>query len=238
MNSNSRKSMSIIAYFLSEYDLEAVKALGYKNRKLCFEGVSSFFKLNDDYLRLRRDEFAALPSSRSTRTGFSKRPPNTLTVQIAKDLHNFTFEDLLNMIYFIINNPEETYANVLNFGAQYIIQSIYPETADLNDCYEGAKTTVTVNRYERNLEARQKCINHHGCYCHICNLDFKKVYGELGNGFIHVHHIKPLHEIKEGYIVDPINDLIPVCPNCHAMLHRKLNGKNITIDELKDMITF
>ena len=62
------------------------------------------------------------------------------------------------------------------------------------------------------------------------------MYGELGKGYIHVHHIVPLSEIGEGYEVDPINDLIPVCPNCHNMLHKKINGKFVSIDELKEII--
>ena len=55
----------------------------------------------------------------------------------------------------------------------------------------------------------------------MCGFNFEQTYGEIGEGYIHVHHIKPLSEIQEGYEVDPINDLLPVCPNCHAMLHKK-----------------
>ena len=55
----------------------------------------------------------------------------------------------------------------------------------------------------------------------------------MGKDFIHVHHIIPLNEIKEEYTVDPIKDLVPVCPNCHAMLHRKINEEYININELK-----
>lgn len=58
-----------------------------------------------------------------------------------------------------------------------------------------------------------------------------KIYGEIGNGFIHVHHLVPLSAIKENYHLDPINDLIPVCPNCHAMLHRQ--NPPLTPEELK-----
>lgn len=87
--------------------------------------------------------------------------------------------------------------------------------------YEGSVTTVKVNKYERNPEARKKCIEKHGCQCKICGFDFEKVYGAFGKGKIHIHHIKPLNEIGKEYIVDPINDLIPVCPNCHMMLHSR-----------------
>lgn len=113
---------------------------------------------------------------------------------------------------------------------------VYPETADTDTCIEGAKTTVQVNKYERSSVARQKCIDVNGCYCHICGLNFNERYGEVGKDFIHVHHKIPLNEIKEEYIVDPINDLIPVCPNCHAMLHRKINDKYLSIEELKAIV--
>lgn len=113
---------------------------------------------------------------------------------------------------------------------------VYPDEVNENNLYEGATTTIKVNRYERNKEARDKCIEYHGKKCSICGFDFEKVYGELGRGFIHVHHIKPLSEIDKEYKVDYKKDLIPVCPNCHAMLHKRLNGKYFSVDELKHRI--
>jgi hypothetical protein len=85
--------------------------------------------------------------------------------------------------------------------------------------YEGAVIQITVNRYERNREARAECIAHYGTKCQGCGENLEETYGERGAGFIHVHHIVPLSTIREGYEVDPIGDLRPVCPNCHAMLH-------------------
>jgi 5-methylcytosine-specific restriction protein A len=86
---------------------------------------------------------------------------------------------------------------------------------------EGTLTQVLVNAYERNATARSKCIQHFGAQCVICNLDFGRVYGEIGEGFINVHHTRPLATLKAGYRVNPVKDLVPVCPNCHAMLHRR-----------------
>lgn len=87
--------------------------------------------------------------------------------------------------------------------------------------YEGSVTTVKVNKYERNSEARKKCIEKHGCQCKICGFNFEKTYGKAGKGLIHVHHIVPISSVKEEYQIDYEKDLIPVCPNCHAMIHRK-----------------
>ena len=101
---------------------------------------------------------------------------------------------------------------------------------------EGARIQVACNAYERNRAARAACIEHYGYDCVCCGFNFSAVYG--GFDLIHVHHLKQLSDIGESYEVDPINDLRPVCPNCHAIIHRTndaleisevkrlLNGKN------------
>lgn len=86
---------------------------------------------------------------------------------------------------------------------------------------EGSKKQITVNIYERNPFARRLCIAYHGPICFICGFNFEMTYGEIFKGKIHVHHIKALYEISEEYEVDPINDMIPVCPNCHFVFHSK-----------------
>ena len=101
---------------------------------------------------------------------------------------------------------------------------------------EGAKSRVTVNRYERNPIARQKCLEAKGYSCVVCGMNFEEVYGPMGKDFIHVHHVKPISEIGKKYEIDPVKDLVPVCPNCHAMLHHGTNGKVLTVKELKDII--
>lgn len=86
---------------------------------------------------------------------------------------------------------------------------------------EGSVKKITVNAYERNQTARKLCIKYQGSICKVCNFDFEKVYGAIGKGFIHVHHIYDLAKAPKNYQVDPAKDLVPVCPNCHAMLHSK-----------------
>ena len=100
--------------------------------------------------------------------------------------------------------------------------------------FEGAQKQITVNVYERNPQARRRCIEHHGSNCKACNFDFYKKYGELGKEFIHVHHIIPLSEVRQGYELDPIKDLIPLCANCHAITHRRKPA--LSLSELKELI--
>jgi hypothetical protein len=97
---------------------------------------------------------------------------------------------------------------------------------------EGAVHQVTVDAYERNPAARVACLKHHGTSCVVCGFNFAGTYGKIGDGFIHVHHLTPLAAIKQGYNVDPIANLRPVCPNCHAMLHRA----NLSIENLTDLV--
>lgn len=87
--------------------------------------------------------------------------------------------------------------------------------------YEGSMYEVIVNAYERNGKAKRLCLEHHGRICKACGFDFGKRYGPEADGIIHVHHLKSLSEIEEEYEVDPVNDLIPVCPNCHAVIHSR-----------------
>lgn len=126
-------------------------------------------------------------------------------------------------------------AHIVNEFNNETIATDYPDEADLeNKSFpEGAKQTVQVNRYERNPEARAKCLEIHGIRCEICKMSFAETYGTFAKDFIHVHHITPLHKISENYEVNPETDLIPVCPNCHAMLHRQENGIPMTVERLK-----
>jgi 5-methylcytosine-specific restriction protein A len=91
---------------------------------------------------------------------------------------------------------------------------VFAEEAEVARTYnEGAKKQITVNAYERSPAARAICIQHYGLNCSVCGFNFEETYGEIGIGFIHVHHLKPLSEIGKDYKLNPITDLRPVCPN-------------------------
>jgi len=97
--------------------------------------------------------------------------------------------------------------------------------------HEGKSKEIIQTRYERNPQARKTCLNHHGYSCQICNFNFETYFGEVGKGFIHVHHINSIAEIGKEYEIDPKKDLIPVCPNCHAMIHSRRPA--FSIEEIK-----
>lgn len=99
---------------------------------------------------------------------------------------------------------------------------------------EGAVQQVIVNRYERSAQARSICIKCYGYDCAVCGFNFEERYGSLGAQYIHVHHMTPLAEIGGSYELNPIQDLRPVCPNCHAMLHR--GTEVLSIAELRSKL--
>ena len=101
--------------------------------------------------------------------------------------------------------------------------NMYPDEVTSDEVYpEGSVCQVTVDAYERNPEARRRCIEYYGYGCSVCGLIFESQYGSVGSHFIHVHHLRSLSEIRAEFNVDPVRDLRPVCPNCHAMIHRRV----------------
>jgi predicted HNH restriction endonuclease len=99
---------------------------------------------------------------------------------------------------------------------------------------EGAVRHVVVNAYERDRLGREACLEHYGRSCVACGFNFGAKYGGETIGYIHVHHIRPISQIGRRYRLDPIRDLRPVCPNCHAVIHRR--EPPFSIDEVKQML--
>lgn len=102
-----------------------------------------------------------------------------------------------------------------------------------SDHHEGKKVRYLGTRYERDHKARKACLDYWGYSCQVCEMKFSDVYGEIGDQFIHVHHLNPISETGNT-ITDPVSDLRPVCPNCHSMLHKK--HPPYGIEELKELM--
>lgn len=130
--------------------------------------------------------------------------------------------DYLNRFDLILDGSANSKEQELKDNYSAIGQDAFAEEFFEGDkYYEGAIKQIKINRYERDLAARNKCIAHYGLSCYICGFKFEDKYGSIGKGFIHIHHLKPLSEIGYEYELDPIQDLRPVCPNCHAIIHRR-----------------
>lgn len=100
---------------------------------------------------------------------------------------------------------------------------------------EGKRREIYTVKYERSPKLRESAVRLHGYKCKACSFDFEATYGDRGNRFIEVHHIKPLYTLQGEVEVNPETDLVPLCANCHRIVHRKKN-EIITIEELKKIL--
>lgn len=100
--------------------------------------------------------------------------------------------------------------------------------------FEGNPISTTLNRYERNLQSRERCLGHHGRRCCVCGFSFSEMYGDVAEKYIHVHHLTPVATIGTKYEIDPIADLRPICANCHAVIH--LRQPPFTIAEMQKLL--
>jgi predicted HNH restriction endonuclease len=136
------------------------------------------------------------------------------------------FEKIIKLAEVDLDNIEDSEYN----------DFIQGETGSLITYQEGDKKKKFTTIFERNPKLREQAIIEHGLSCFVCEFNFKKTYGEWGEGFIHIHHIVPISE-KGGLnqIVNPKTDLVPLCPNCHSMIHRK-KSITLSIEQLKNMM--
>jgi 5-methylcytosine-specific restriction enzyme A len=97
-------------------------------------------------------------------------------------------------------------------------------TGDDEGVYEGGIRAAIHKRYERDSAIVRKKKKdafalHMALRCEVCDFDFARIYGELGNQFAECHHTKPVSKMTHGDKTR-LEDLSIVCSNCHRMLHR------------------
>lgn len=204
-----------IEFVLGKFAADLLQQMGDSSRekKQVFSNVVQYILKERGSLTFRINDVAVQPIDpdswpqdwKTLQFSLKKSP-----LEINTDDHGLT-EELINLW-------------VERFFACVIAISPLEEAQYANEILglpEGALKQELVNRYERSRYNRTLCINFHGLSCKVCNMNFANSYGEIGKGFIHIHHITPVSQLGAGYIINPIQDLIPVCPNCHAMLHKR-----------------
>lgn len=159
---------------------------------------------------------------KTIKLSFHINQDTTNDVQIVEDCYFFSVEAISgflevrdNLVFYsetILPILIDFWGLILSFTGVY-------ETDELPK--EGKKQTVVSKRYERNGLYRKLCIEHYGCFCQICGENLEDKYGSVASGLIEVHHIEPVSEYEKPKVINPIADLLPVCPNCHAVLHRR-----------------
>lgn len=92
---------------------------------------------------------------------------------------------------------------------------------DATTAIEGEAIDNRVVVYKRDAGLRERCLREKGRKCYICGFEPTKKYGDGFENIIEVHHVNP---VSAGVRETTLNDLIPVCPNCHRVLHSKVDG--------------
>jgi len=107
-----------------------------------------------------------------------------------------------------------------------------PSNTDL--LHEGFKRSTTFAKHERSKKNREAAIQKHGVVCFGCQKAMAEIYGKIADGYIHIHHVQPISEYSSARKPN-INELVPLCPNCHAVVH--LEKPPITIEQLQKLIS-
>lgn len=214
-------------------------------------------------MSLRNVSVDSLPEAlmKAFETSADGRISETRYVRNLKENHNFTKEvdptgsDFTKRLYKenlekVLETVPEEYENDFYRGYHWnceVIKGVRKAVnSDINWDFEtehevtdghteGKKKVYYTTKYERNTKNREAAVRIHGTKCMICGFDFEEKYGELGKGYIEVHHIKPLSEIDEEVVVNPETDLICVCSNCHRMLHR-FRSYIVSVEELRQIV--
>lgn len=217
MVTDINRKISIIAYYLSKFDMDAVRALGYENFSRAFEGISSRFGKNNNYMKLRRDEFDVLTGSK--RKGWHKRAPASAVVLMHRDLQNYTFEELTQVVQALLLETDELYVApqitlderkiVTEFSEEEIERIINQQ--DLNSKII-KKTSITSKRvFDDKIQRSLKKL-----YCYRCQICGESATVMYGVDVSEAHHIEFFSKSANN---NPRNIII-LCPDHHRIVHK------------------
>ncbi|MGD1699780.1 HNH endonuclease [Dapis sp. BLCC M229] len=229
----------IVGYYLSRFDKKAYQNLGLGNKNETHKKIGIILSFSGNTIKNIRDSFD--PYHNNPRKGWWQRDLWRFEKEIYEGLKNYSEGEINYLVCWILENPKQSFEelfdniNLSDYQNKVLFPNEVQESIISDKFPEGSVYKVNVNAYERNSKARKICIEYYGSSCYVCGFNFEKVFGEIGRDFIHVHHLIPLSDIDRQYEVDPIKDLRPLCPNCHAMIHKK--SPPFSIEELKKIIS-
>ena len=212
------KALSIIAYYLSEYDLDAAQALGYKTRNEAIKSISVAAGRDNNYLKLRRDEFDALPDSSSSRKGFRNRPPLKEVAEMGAYLHSFSFDELTEIVKSLIEgfntSNTETHPITHSVKTDTISEEELEQIINFSDP-EATIEVVTKTSARRvcNTSIVHKLKKLYKGQCQICG---KNPIDGWNVDICEAHHIEHYSKTQNN----DANNIVIVCPNHHRLLHK------------------
>jgi 5-methylcytosine-specific restriction protein A len=209
----------LVANFLAKFP-NAYELLELGNQTQTHKYIADKFDVGAGSFRMLRDEYDGFYDN--GRKGFDNPYKRKSRVEYKEKFDTIEIKDYLNKVLTALKTSDKKYFETKN-----------DEKLDENIFREGSKITIEINKYERNVKAKKKCIEHFGRICAVCEFkDYIKFGSEIS--VIEVHHKTPISQYSQEYEINPIEDLIPLCPNCHRAIHSKIPA--YSIDELKEII--
>ena len=209
----STQDLSVIAYYLSKYDKEAVKLLGFPTQQKALSELSALYGHANAYLKMRRDEFDVVTGSH--RKGFRNRKPALSVSNLAALLDQYSFDELSIMISDMICQQKGENETPSNPTSDPLTEETTIEDV-LNGFNSNAQLVESVGkRYQRVYDANsiEKLKKHYRYCCQICGL---AVGSEYGVNLAEAHHIIPFSVSRDN----SITNLIILCPNHYRLLHK------------------
>lgn len=217
MLTDANRKISIIAYYLSKFDMDAVRALGYENYSRAFEGVSARFGKNNSYMKLRRDEFDVLTGS--SRKGWHKRPPIPTVLLLHNDLKNYGFEEFTQIVKLLIEDSDEVYQSpAITVDDRRIITEFTEEEIERIINQQDFKSkvvkrtgTTTTRIFDDRIQTSLKKLYQYRCQ--ICGATTTVMYGV---DVSEAHHIDYFTKSANN---NPSN-IVVLCPDHHRIVHK------------------
>lgn len=215
-----------------------IKNSQYRSQRLSdkphYFGIATISKIYPDQNSKKNDFFAEISNYYTFPKAVLAKVNNKFIEKIPANRISNYWRDAVRPI------DEEIYQHIISESGLMVNQSLLNDASQgLEASFESEKTEGTKkykysSYYERNPKLRKQALLIHGLTCKACGLNFENKYGILGKGFIHVHHLKPISESGETK-VNPESDMVVLCANCHAMVHRQ-KDRTLTIEELITVI--
>lgn len=217
MLTDANRKISIIAYYLSKFDMDAVRALGYENYSRAFEDVSARFGKNNSYMKLRRDEFDVLTGS--SRKGWHKRPPIPTVLLLHNDLKNYGFEEFTQIVKLLIEDSDEVYQSpAITVDDRRIITEFTEEEIERIINQQDFKSkvvkrtgTTTTRIFDDRIQTSLKKLYQYRCQ--ICGATATVMYGV---DVSEAHHIDYFTKSANN---NPSN-IVVLCPDHHRIVHK------------------
>ena len=216
---DNTKAMDIIAYYLSEYDMEAVLELGYESRSDAFKKIGRIFGKDNSYLKRLRDEYDVVTSS--SRNGQCNRPPRKRINKVASYMKQFSFDEITEVVKSLLAAEAGELVTVEDGTEMQTGDKEYSETELENIInFEDSGATVriktsdtTVRVYDPSIIRQMKKL--YKGNCQICGC---KPFVNINSDLTEVHHIDYFSKFHNNNS----SNLVVLCPNHHRLIH-KLN---------------